>query len=278
MWCGYTCPQTVWTDLMIAVERYSRADRNARLKLDKHPWEFETIWKTATHVTWLFLSPRATRVFYFADAPTLAEAAGDPRGADDGLCIHRAVYRIHLPFGGIARRASLHLCAVAASRALCSTGIAAHLLSYVAWRATRSARPVSPGRERGDCIDCRQCVAVCPTGIDIRDGPQMECIQCALCIDACDDIMEKVGRLRGLIAYDTVRDLEAGETSVALNLFRATQVILYAAKSHCGGECDHADCARGAARTRRERTSGPQSALCAAVRRRRAQRLHHQAA
>ena len=66
-----------------------------------------------------------------------------------------------------------------------------------------------PWEDRGDCIDCKACVAVCPTGIDIRDGAQLECIQCALCIDACNDIMDKIGRPRGLVAYSTVAEQEA---------------------------------------------------------------------
>jgi cytochrome c oxidase accessory protein FixG len=104
------------------------------------------------------------------------------------------------------------------------------LISYRTWRGEPRG-PHKTGQSwegRGDCIDCRQCVAVCPTGIDIRDGPQLECIQCGLCIDACDAIMDKVGRPRGLIAYDTVRDLEAGDTNEPIRLLRP-RVILYAA-------------------------------------------------
>ena len=85
----------------------------------------------------------------------------------------------------------------------CSSPIAA---------SRRTARPHKKGESwegRGDCIDCKQCIAVCPTGIDIRNGPQLECIQCALCIDACDEIMDQIGRPRKLIAYDSFRNLEA---------------------------------------------------------------------
>jgi cytochrome c oxidase accessory protein FixG len=104
------------------------------------------------------------------------------------------------------------------------------LISYRAWRGEPNG-PHKAGESwegRGDCIDCRQCVAVCPTGIDIRDGAQLECIQCALCIDACDEIMDKVGRPRGLIAYDTLQNLEAGaENAQPLRLWRP-RVLLYA--------------------------------------------------
>jgi cytochrome c oxidase accessory protein FixG len=104
------------------------------------------------------------------------------------------------------------------------------LISYRAWRGEPRG-PHKSGQSwegRGDCIDCRQCVAVCPAGIDIRDGPQLECIQCALCIDACNEIMDKVARPRGLIAYDTVRNLDAAGThTVPISLLRP-RVVLYA--------------------------------------------------
>jgi cytochrome c oxidase accessory protein FixG len=104
------------------------------------------------------------------------------------------------------------------------------LVSYRAWRGEpRGAHKAGQSWEgRGDCIDCRQCVAVCPTGIDIRHGSQLECIQCALCIDACNEIMDKVGRPRGLVAYDTVRNLEhTGPAIVPVSWIRP-RVVLYA--------------------------------------------------
>jgi cytochrome c oxidase accessory protein FixG len=105
------------------------------------------------------------------------------------------------------------------------------LISYRGWRGEpRGAHKTGQTWEgRGDCIDCHQCVAVCPTGIDIRNGPQLECIQCALCIDACNEIMDKVERPRGLIAYDTEHNLAAaGRESIPIKLIRP-RTILYAA-------------------------------------------------
>ncbi len=105
------------------------------------------------------------------------------------------------------------------------------LISYRRWRGEPRG-PHKAGQSwegRGDCIDCGQCVAVCPTGIDIRNGPQLECIQCALCIDACDEIMTKVARPRGLIAYDTEHNLAAaGRERVPIKLVRP-RTVLYAA-------------------------------------------------
>jgi cytochrome c oxidase accessory protein FixG len=104
------------------------------------------------------------------------------------------------------------------------------LISYRAWRGEpRGAHKADQSWEgRGDCIDCRQCVAVCPTGIDIRNGAQLECIQCGLCIDACNEIMDKVGRPRGLVAYDTVRNLESVGPEILPVTWLRPRVLLYA--------------------------------------------------
>jgi cytochrome c oxidase accessory protein FixG len=234
VWCGYTCPQTVWTDLMIAVERFWQGDRNARLRLDKHMWSFETLWrKAATHFSWLLIAiaTGGAFVFYFADAPTLARQFWNfdaPMPAYLFVGIFTATTYL---LGGIAReQVCVYMCPWPRIQGAMFDRDSL-LISYRTWRG----EPHGPHRKgqswegRGDCVDCRQCIAVCPAGIDIRDGPQLECIQCALCIDACDGIMDKVGRPRGLIAYDTVRNLDAGDKGVEpLNLFRP-RVILYAA-------------------------------------------------
>ena len=233
VWCGYTCPQTVWTDLMIAVERFWQGDRNARLRLDKYPWAFETLWKkTATHVTWLLIAVATggAWVFYFADAPTLAMqlvTLDAPTVAFLFIGIFTATTYV---LGGIAReQVCIYMCPWPRIQGAMFDRDSL-LISYRTWRGEpRGPHKSSESWEgRGDCVDCRQCVAVCPTGIDIRNGPQLECIQCALCIDACNEIMEKVGRPRGLIAYDTMRNLEAGAVDAEpLRLFRP-RVILYA--------------------------------------------------
>jgi cytochrome c oxidase accessory protein FixG len=234
VWCGYTCPQTVWTDLMIAVERFWQGDRNARLKLDKHRWSFEALWrKTATHLSWLLIAiaTGGAFVFYFADAPTLAKqlvSFDAPMTAYLFVGIFTATTYV---LGGIAReQVCIYMCPWPRIQGAMFDRDSL-LISYRTWRGEPHG-PHKAGQSwegRGDCVDCRQCVAVCPTGIDIRNGPQLECIQCALCIDACDQIMTKVGRPTGLIAYDTVRNLEAGAVGAEpINLYRP-RVILYAA-------------------------------------------------
>jgi cytochrome c oxidase accessory protein FixG len=233
VWCGYTCPQTVWTDLMIAVERFWQGDRNARLRLDKAAWTVEKIWrKGATHLTWLLIAiaTGGAWVFYFADAPTLARQLvtfDAPLVAYLFVGIFTTTTYV---LGGIAReQVCTYMCPWPRIQGAMFDRDSL-LISYSTWRGEPRG-PHKAGQSwegRGDCIDCRQCVAVCPAGIDIRDGPQLECIQCALCIDACDEIMDKVGRPRGLIAYDTVRNLEAaGRETIPVNLLRP-RVILYA--------------------------------------------------
>jgi len=221
VWCGYACPQTVWTDLMIALERFWQGDRNARMRLDKKPWTFEKIWKkTATHASWLLvaLATGGAFVFYFRDAPTLAvELVNGTAPAIAYIFLGIFTGTTYL-LGGIAReQVCIYMCPWPRIQGAMFDSDS----MLVTYREHRG-EPRGPHKKgeswegRGDCIDCLQCVAVCPTGIDIRNGPQLECIQCALCIDACDAVMDKVGRPRGLIAYDTFRNIDAqkqGETA-----------------------------------------------------------------
>ncbi len=233
VWCGYTCPQTVWTDLMIAVERLFQGDRNQRLRLDKNPWSFETLWrKGATHFSWLLIAiaTGGAFVFYFADAPTLARQLASfeaPLIAYSFIGIFTVTTYL---LGGIARE---QVCIYMCPWPRIQGAMFDHdslLISYRGWRGEpRGPHKVGQSWEgKGDCIDCQQCVAVCPTGIDIRNGAQLECIQCALCIDACNEIMDKVGRPRGLIAYDTVRNLEAVPHGNPEMKIMRPRVLLYA--------------------------------------------------
>jgi cytochrome c oxidase accessory protein FixG len=214
VWCGYACPQTVWTDLMIAVERLWQGDRNARMRLAKAPWTFDKLWKlTGTHVSWLLISVATggAFVFYFRDAPTLAYELvtfDAPAIAYVFLGVFTATTYV---LGGLAReQVCIYMCPWPRIQGAMFDADSL-LITYRGWRGEQRG-PHKKGQSwegRGDCIDCKQCVAVCPVGIDIRDGAQLECIQCALCIDACDDIMFKVGRPPKLIAYDTFRNLDA---------------------------------------------------------------------
>ncbi len=212
VWCGYACPQTVWTDLYILVERWIEGDRNARLRL--HRQKKLDVRKVRLRVTkWIawFLIGLATGgawVFYFADAPTLLRDLVT-------LNAHPVAYTTMLIltattffFGGFARE---QICIYACPWPRIQAAMMDEdtlTVGYRDWRGEPRGkhRKGENADQLGDCIDCMACVNVCPMGIDIRDGQQMECITCALCIDACDDIMAKVGKERGLIDYLALSD------------------------------------------------------------------------
>ncbi len=233
MWCGYTCPQTVWTDLMIFVERFWQGDRNARMRLDDSPWTFEKIWKkTATHITWVLIAiaTGGALVFYFRDAPTLAVELINGEAPTIAYVFLGLFTGTTYLLGGIAReQVCIYMCPWPRIQSAMFDKDSL-LISYRGYRGEPRGphKKGQPWEGRGDCVDCKACVAVCPMGIDIRDGVQLECIQCALCIDACNEIMDRVERPRNLIAYDTFRNIDAAShhERAPLRLIRP-RTILY---------------------------------------------------
>ncbi|MBX3596797.1 MAG: cytochrome c oxidase accessory protein CcoG [Rhizobiaceae bacterium] len=212
-WCGYTCPQTVWVDLYIAVERFIEGDRNARIKLDQSGWSARKLALRITkHSIWLAIgvATGGAWIFYFADAPTLFMDLVTGQAVPIAYITVAVLTATTYVFGGLMReQVCTYMCpwpriqaAMLDERSLTVT--------YNDWRGeprTRHAKKAAAaGQTVGDCVDCNACVAVCPMGIDIRDGQQLECITCALCIDACDSVMDKLGKERGLIAYATLAD------------------------------------------------------------------------
>ena len=212
-WCGYTCPQTVWVDLFLVVERAIEGDRNARIKLDAGPWTIDKLGKRfAKHAIWLLIAVATggAWIFYFADAPSLLVrflTFDAPPVAYITVAILTATTYV---FGGLMReQVCTYMCPWPRIQAAMLDENSL-VVTYNDWRGeprSRHAKKVqAAGVSTGDCVDCNACVAVCPMGIDIRDGQQLECITCALCIDACDGVMDKIGRERGLIAYATLSD------------------------------------------------------------------------
>lgn len=212
-WCGYTCPQTVWVDLFLVVERFIEGDRNARIKLDKKSWSLSKVsQKIIKHSIWLLIgiATGGAWIFYFADAPALLHSlitGNAPSVAYVTIGILTATTYV---FGGLMReQVCTYMCPWPRIQAAM---LDEHSLTvtYNAWRGEQRSRKSKKLRQEGvpvgDCVDCNACVAVCPMGIDIRDGLQMECITCALCIDACDEVMDKLGLEKGLISYSTLND------------------------------------------------------------------------
>lgn len=215
-WCGYACPQTVWVDLFLFVERAVEGDRNARMKLDAGPWTLDKLRKRIVkHFIWLVIGvlTGGAWIFYFADAPTLALQFLTGDAAMVAYYTVATLTATTCVLGGLMReQVCTYMCpwpriqgAMLDEHSL--------VVTYNDWRGEPRSRhakkAVAAGQPVGDCVDCNACVAVCPMGIDIRDGQQMECITCALCIDACDGVMDKLGKPRGLIAYATLSEYDA---------------------------------------------------------------------
>jgi cytochrome c oxidase accessory protein FixG len=235
VWCGYACPQTVWTDLFILVERWIEGDRNARLRLHRQGWSAQKIRLRLTKwTTWLLISVATggAWVFYFTDAPTLLvnllTFSAHPVAYLTILVLTLTTFL----FGGFFRE---QICIYACPWPRIQAAMMDEdtlTIGYRDWRGEPRGkhRKSDTTNELGDCIDCMACVNVCPMGIDIRDGQQLACITCGLCIDACDDVMDKIGKPRGLIGYmalsDEIREREGHDPkSVWSHVFRARTII-----------------------------------------------------
>lgn len=212
VWCGYACPQTVWTDLYIAAERFFEGDRNQRMRLAKAPWTFEKIRKKGLkHIVWLLIAAATggAWVFYFHDAPTVFPKifSGEAPGSAY-LFIGILTFTTYMLAGSMREQVCTYMCPWPRIQAALTDEETLQVTYKLDRGEPRGAhKKGEPWNDRGDCIDCKACVAACPMGIDIRDGAQLECINCALCIDACNDIMAKVDRPKGLIAYDTDKNM-----------------------------------------------------------------------
>lgn len=213
VWCGYACPQTVWTDLFILVERWVEGDRNARLRLFHQRWNPEKIRKRAAKWTlWLLigLATGGAWVFYFTDAPTLARDLLAFQAHPVAYTTMAILTATTFAFGGFARE---QICIYACPWPRIQAAMMDEdtiTIAYREWRGEPRGKlqkgAAAPLEGQGDCIDCMACVNVCPMGIDIRNGQQLACITCGLCIDACNDVMDRIGRPRDLIGYLALTD------------------------------------------------------------------------
>ena len=215
-WCGYACPQTVWVDLFLVVERGIEGDRNARMKLDAGPWTLDKIGKRiAKHSIWIVIGvvTGGAWVLYFADAPTLLREVVSFQAPWAVYGTIGLLAATTYTFGGIMReQVCTYMCPWPRIQSVMLDENSL-TVTYNAWRGeprtAHAKKAIAQGKPVGDCVDCNACVVVCPMGIDIREGQQLECITCALCIDACDDVMGKLGRESGLISYATLNDFNA---------------------------------------------------------------------
>lgn len=231
VWCGFTCPQTVFTDIFIRVERLFEGDRAARLRLDKQPLTLDkALRKTGKHLVWalIALSFAVTFTFYFVETSAALESLvtlnAGPWMWTTLIVLGSTTYIL----AGWAREQMCNY--MCPWPRLQSSMLDEHSLvvTYQAWRGDARApkRKSQSWEERaaagyGDCIACNQCVQVCPIGIDIRDGANADCINCGLCIDACNNIMDNVGRPRGLIRFDSF----ANDHARSLEGARPTRIL-----------------------------------------------------
>ncbi|WLH14625.1 cytochrome c oxidase accessory protein CcoG [Pseudomonas hefeiensis] len=219
VWCGYTCPQSSWTWIFMWCEKITEGERHQRIKLQAAPWTLNKLLRrSAKHTLWLAISllTGLTFVGYFTPIRPLAEELLTLQIA--GVSLFWVLFftgATYLNAGWLREAVCMHMCPYARFQSVMFDKDTL-TISYDTTRGEirgprkREVNPANLGL--GDCIDCQMCVQVCPTGIDIRDGLQMECIGCAACIDACDSIMDKMGYARGLIKYTSEHQLQGGRT------------------------------------------------------------------
>ncbi|MFT5520309.1 MAG: cytochrome c oxidase accessory protein FixG [Enterobacterales bacterium] len=231
LWCGFACPQTVWTKTFLWIERVIEGNRNKRLKLDKSPWSVRKVWiKSFKHFCWLTfaLFTGFTFVGYFSPIRELTLALSDfSFGGWEAFWILFYSFATYGNAGWLREQVCIYMCPYARFQSAMfdeDTMIIAYDKNRGESRGSRKKVDTEYKlKGLGDCIDCEQCVHVCPTGIDIREGLQYECIACAACIDTCDSVMKKMNYPTGLIKYTTDNE-DAGKGQ---NVIRP-KTVLYA--------------------------------------------------
>lgn len=238
LWCGYTCPQTVYTEIFLWVERLIEGDRPKRIKLDSSPNSGQKIGKkTLKHSIWLLISlwTGITFVGYFTPIrDLLASITGASSGAWEIFWILFYGGSTYGMAGFLREHMCKYICPYAQFQFVMfdrDTLIVAYDAQRGEARGSRPKNIETRPDGLGDCIDCSICVQVCPTGIDIRDGLQLECIGCAACIDACDQVMDKMNYPRGLIRYSTENAVEQGfgRQEIIRRTFRLRPMVYLAA-------------------------------------------------
>lgn len=229
LWCGFACPQTVWTEVFLWSERMIEGSRSQQMKLDKEPWSLRKFRIKATkHFVWVVFSLYTgfTFVGFFSPIRELAvNLFAFDLGPWEWFWVLFYGFATYGNAGWLREQVCLYMCPYARFQSAMFDRDTL-IISYDAARGEsrgKRKKGVDPKEQgMGDCIDCTICVQVCPTGIDIRDGLQYECIGCAACVDACNDVMDKMGYERGLIRYTTENMLHGLRTH-----FIRPRIIVY---------------------------------------------------
>jgi cytochrome c oxidase accessory protein FixG len=236
-WCGYACPQTVYTEIYLWIERKFEGDRSARLRLDAAPMSFNKVWrKVGKQTAWVAVGlwTGFTLVGYFTPIRELAGHFVDfSLGPWETFWICFYGFATYGNGGYMREQVCKYMCPYARFQSAMfdkDTLIVTYDARRGEPRGARSKKADPRALGLGDCVNCTLCVQVCPTGIDIRNGLQYDCISCAACIDVCDDVMDKVGYSRGLIRYSTERAMEEGwGRSEILRRVLRPRVLIYSA-------------------------------------------------
>ena len=230
IWCGYACPQTVWTEAFLWIERKVEGDRMKQRKLDAQPWNARKIRVKATkHALWILFSlwTGFTFVGYFTPIIELGQRLIVVNlGPWETFWIIFYGFATYGNAGWMREQVCKYMCPYARFQSAMfdrDTLIISYDQTRGEPRGSRKRSADHHGLGLGDCIDCTMCVQVCPTGIDIRDGLQYECIACSACIDACDDVMDKMGYDRGLVRYTTETAMHGGKRHII-----RPRIIVYA--------------------------------------------------
>jgi cytochrome c oxidase accessory protein FixG len=219
VWCGYACPQSMWTWVFMWAEKVTEGDRSQRIKLDAAPWSARKLLRrSAKHGLWLAISLATALAFvgYFTPIRELAANLFTLNlGLGEAFWLLSFTAATYLNAGYLREKVCRDMCPYSRFQ---SVMFDEHtlIISYDAARGeNRGSRRKGVDHRAeglGDCVDCSLCVQVCPTGIDIREGLQLECIGCAACVDVCDSVMDKMGYPRGLIRYTSEHALAGGKT------------------------------------------------------------------
>jgi len=234
VWCGYACPQTVWTKVFMWIEELAEGNRNARMRLDNAPMSVRKFLRRSfKHAGWAVVAFATGIAFigYFTPVRELwFNVVNGNLGFWVGFWLLFFTIATYLNAGWMREQVCLHMCPYGRFQSVMfdkDTLIISYDYHRGDPRGSRKRGTTSLENGLGDCIDCNMCVQVCPTGIDIRDGLQFECIQCAACIDACDSVMDQMGYERGLVRYTTENLLE--KTGTGTYTFFRPRLIGYSA-------------------------------------------------
>jgi len=230
VWCGYFCFQTAWTDWFVWIEDKIEGNPHARRKLDAAPWNLEKIRKKAIkHSLWMAIALLTGISFsiWFVDAYTYWVDLVHFRLPLVGwVTLIAFFFGTYILAGLLREQVCMWICPYARIQGV-MTDAQTILPAYDYRRGEprgKLHRKGETGAAQGDCVDCFQCAQVCPTGVDIRDGQQLGCITCGLCLDACDSIMDKVGKPRGLIRYTSLNELEG---KPAKKMYQHPRTLVY---------------------------------------------------